>query len=171
MSFTRLAEALGRDFLPHSHLIIPILLRQASMQVEFPANSTRAKLEFGDVMEDDEEVVINPNTGELVRVRSEAVREKAKATELLASLAQSLGEGLNEVGNNENTAGDWTSYAESMLDLAGRLLSFEHDADVRMAAASMLPPLIRGITILKQETSFTDAALALSHQGSSTESR
>ena len=142
MSFTRIAEVMGRAFLPHSHLVVPVLMRQASSPVEFPAYSGRLKLDEDDM--DDEEIVVNPSTGELVRVRSEAVREKAKATELLSSLAQSLGEALTEVGSDENTTGEWTSYAEDMLELGGRLLSFEHDADVRVAAASMLPPLIRG---------------------------
>ena len=170
VSFTRLAEVLGRDFLPHSHLVIPVLLRQASSTVEFPVSDGKLGLSNGDSMEDDdEEIVVNPTTGELVRVRSEGLREKAKAAELLSSLAQSLGEGLTEVGNDENTTGEWTSYAESMLELGGRLLSFEHDADVRIAAASMLPPLVRGMWSL--DTRKDVAEPLFSHENCPAESR
>jgi hypothetical protein len=138
-ALSRLAEALGEDFLPHVDCLLPVLLRQANTQAETNYLSSAQE----DDMEDDDYIVTTSPEGETVRVNSEILREKSNALELLSSVAHALGSGITTVGSNESTTGDWTSYGETMLELACNLLLYEYSEDVRIAAATMIPPLVR----------------------------
>ena len=144
-----MAEVMGEAFLPFTDAIVPILIRQASILAE---KSTDTRMNDSDTIDEnesqadpDEWLYTTDSAGHGVKVHTESLREKEKALQLLTSLAHSLGPGLTKAGSSETTTGEWTSYAESMLELATNMLSYEHSSEIRSAAASLLPPLLRGI--------------------------
>lgn len=142
----RLAGVLKQDFLPHVDSVIPRLLRIASTQVDQPYEEPRGMEEEDDPkLGDDEHVIVESSTaGTTVKINSESLHEKTQAMQLLTSLAHSLGVGLTETGESQNTTGEWMSYAETMLNVAASLVGYEYSSDVRQASAAALPALVRG---------------------------
>lgn len=144
VSLVRLAEAAREDFLPHAGAIIPGLLRKAAYQAEQAYGARESNQDENDeAMEAEDFVYATSSEGKVVRVKSEVLREKVQAIELLSSLAHSLGPGIIGIGSDENTTGRWTSFADVMLELASGLLAYEFSEEVRVAAAAMIPPLVR----------------------------
>ncbi|KAK9900799.1 ARM repeat-containing protein [Cystobasidium minutum MCA 4210] len=145
----RIAEVLREDFLPHVDAVIPRLLRIASTQVDQPHEErTGMEAEEGADDDDDEHFTVQSGaTGKLVKINSSSLQEKTQAAQLLTSLAHSLGVGLTETGESQNTTGEWMSYAETMLNIAGDLVGYEYSSDIRQASAAALPALIRAFSI------------------------
>ena len=147
VSLVRLVEVLGEICLPYVDAFIPALLTRANQKADHYMT---------DVEEDDEYderwLVSTSAEGQEMRVYTDVLREKTQAVQLLSSLALSLGSALTQVGSNETTTGDWTSYAETMLQLSSGLLAYEYDEEIRIAAASMLSPLVRGFKISTRHT-------------------
>lgn len=141
----RVAEVLKADFLPHVDGVIPSLLRLANAQVDEPfVPSAEMEAEGAEEDEEGNQIIRSVVTGQTVKVNSATLAEKAQATQLLASLSHSLGVGLAETGDADNTTGDWVSYAETILNIATHLLPFEYSSEVRIASAAILPALVRG---------------------------
>lgn len=142
----RLAEVLREDFLPHVNAVIPRLLRIASTQVDQPYEPIAGlQAEEEEELDDEENFVTTSSaTGTTVKVNSSSLQEKTQAIQLLTSLAHSLGVGLTETGESQNTTGEWMCYAETMLNVAANLVGYEYSSDVRQASAAALPALING---------------------------
>lgn len=135
----RMAELMGEDFLPHTQLVIPQLLRLANTQAEH----TLQEGLNADMDDSNQWRTSVTAAGGLVKVNTETVREKEQAIMLLYALANSLGSGLMEVGDDETTTGDWTAYAEAMLETAKVHLEYDHSGDVRQAASLLLPAPVK----------------------------
>lgn len=140
-----MAEVLKSEFLPHVNAVIPRLLRIASTQVDQPYEPRPGlDADDDDAYEDDEHFITqNSVSGTNVKVNTASLQEKTQAIQLLTSLAHSLGIGLTETGESQNTTGEWMSYAETMLNIASSLVGFEYSSDIRQASAAALPALIR----------------------------
>ena len=142
MSLVRLSEVLGEDLLPHVDAFIPALLRRANLQAEYDYETAQ-----GDEAIEEHWVIGPSSLGRELRMNTEVLRDKSQSLELLSSTADALGAGLTKVGSNETTTGDWTSFAETMLELASGLLGYEYSEEIRISAASILPPLVRGFKV------------------------
>lgn len=143
IAFVRVAEILGSDFLPYVDSVIPSLLRLATYQ---PVHIIEEG-EDADNENFDEEVwhAMQTSAGRHCYINGETMRQKLEAFELMTALSHALGNNLAEVGTSETPTGEWISYAETTLILAGDHLGYEYRADIRTAVAAMLPVLVRSI--------------------------
>lgn len=141
-----MAEVMKEDFLAHVDAVIPRLLRIASTQVDQPYEQREGMEAEEDINEADAEhyTVESATTGGTVKINTSSLQEKTHAVQLITSLAHSLGVGLTETGESQNTTGEWMSYAETMLNIAGGLVGYEYSSEIRQASAATLPALIRG---------------------------
>ena len=146
IALVRMAEILRTDFAPHVDAVLPYLLRQANKE---PAREERPSYDTNatDASEEDDEDWYYSQTpsGRHCYIHSETMREKTEAIELLSALTHALGPLLTEVGNSDTTTGEWASYAQMMLDLAIDYTAYDLKADIRIAASSMLAPLVRAL--------------------------
>ncbi|KAJ1481222.1 armadillo-type protein, partial [Baffinella frigidus] len=129
----RVAKALGQEFIPYLHVVMPPLLQSAGIKAE-----TEIADEDGEEGEDEEgiaHVVIETDTGtKKVALKTSALEEKETACNMLVCYFAELQEGM-------------FPYIEGVAGLMIPLLAFVYSSEVRTAAAALMPELVRAAVV------------------------
>lgn len=122
----RLCRTIGNDFLPYLNGVMPPLLQSAKAR----ADCHLIDKEQAQAMDAQEGWEVVPMSGQYVSVHTAAFDEKQNALELLAVYASQLGKGFHPYVH------------EIVADIVKPSLVFYWSADVRCAAARLVPHLI-----------------------------
>ena len=122
-AWTRICKCLGRDFVPYLPYVMPPLLRSAEIQPEVQVADT----EDDEELEGMETVSIGDKT---IGIRTSGLEEKATACNMMACFLAELGEGFHE-------------YIQPTAKIMVPLLQFYYHDEVRGAAVSCMPELIK----------------------------
>lgn len=122
-AWTRICKCLGRDFVPYLPYVMPPLLRSAEIQPEVQV----ADSDELDELEGMETVSIGDKT---IGIRTSGLEEKATACNMMACFLAELGEGFHE-------------YIQQTATIMVPLLQFYYHDEVRAAAVSCMPELIK----------------------------
>mmetsp|Transcript_8735 Transcript_8735/g.11822 ORF Transcript_8735/g.11822 Transcript_8735/m.11822 type:complete len:1130 (+) Transcript_8735:104-3493(+) len=126
-AWARLCKCLGAEFLPYLQVVMPPLLKSASLKTEMAINY----LDEDDQNEDDDDWETIELGDKRISIRTSVLEEKATACNMLYCYADELKEGFYP-------------YVEEVLKMMVPLLRFYVHEEVRKAAVTALPELLRG---------------------------
>eukprot|EP00775_Hariotina_reticulata_P003510 gene3510-3780_t len=124
----RLCKALGPEFLPYLPVVMPPLLTAARIEPEMKVHDP--DLETAGDYEDDDDVEHIQLGDKVLAIRTSSLEEKATACNMIVCYLDELKEGF-------------FPYVQEVTDLMVPLLKFYFHEDVRRAAATALPHLLR----------------------------
>ncbi|XP_020674007.1 importin-5 isoform X2 [Dendrobium catenatum] len=126
-AWTRLCQCLGQDFLPYMNFVMPPLLQSA--QLEPDVTITSADSEYMDNSNEDRVEIANFGD-KRIRIRTRVLEEKATACSMLCCYADELKE-------------NFYPWIDQVAPTLVPLLKFYFDEEVRRAAVSAMPELLR----------------------------
>jgi HEAT repeat protein len=122
-AWTRICKCLGRDFVPYLPYVMPPLLRSAEIQPEVQI----ADADDPDELEGMDTVCIGDKK---IGIRTSGLEEKATACSMMACFLAELQDGFHD-------------YIEQTTRIMVPLLQFYYNDEVRSAAVSCMPELIK----------------------------
>ncbi|KAI0497983.1 hypothetical protein KFK09_021224 [Dendrobium nobile] len=125
-AWTRLCQCLGQDFLPCMNIVMPPLLQSAQLEPDVTITSDS---EYMDNSNEDRVEIANFGA-KRIRIRTSVLEEKATACSMLCCYADELKE-------------NFYPWIDQVAPTLVPLLKFYFDEEVRRAAVSAMPELLR----------------------------
>jgi len=141
----RLCKCLGHEFLPYLPIVMPPLIKSATLEADIKISDADDDEEGGDEDEDDDVEHIRMGD-KLVAIRTSSLEEKATACNMLCCYADELKDGF-------------FPYVKQVADIMVPLLKFWLHEEVRRAAVQTLPELLRSAVMSVEKGTVGDASV------------
>ena len=140
-AWTRICKALGPDFVPYLPYVMPMLLKSAELQPDV----TVVDADDVDELEGMETVAVGDKR---IGIRTSVLEEKATACNMMACFVSELQAGFYP-------------YIEQTAKIMIPLLQFYYHDEVRSAAVSCMPELIKCVIQYCQQSGTTDPTMVV----------
>ncbi|OMJ17419.1 Importin subunit beta-3 [Smittium culicis] len=129
-AWARLCKVMGHDFIPYLPVVMPPLLKSASLQPDFAILDSEEDASLKYSSEDGWEFA--NISGQQIGIRTSVLEEKCTAVEMLICYSRELGAGFEP-------------YAKSVLDLILPMLKFYFHEGVKFASTAALSPILESM--------------------------
>ena len=128
-AWTRICKCLGEEFVPYLQYVMPALLQSAQLEPDVKITDIVDEDDLK-VEDDDEDAEVLVLGGKKISIRTSVLEEKATATTMMVQYIQEL-------------RAAFFPYIEEVVRIFTPLMQFYYHEEVRMAAASAVPELLK----------------------------
>ncbi|OLY77768.1 Importin subunit beta-3 [Smittium mucronatum] len=129
-AWARLCKVMGQDFIPYLPVVMPPLLKSASLQPDFAILDSEEDASIKYASEDGWEFATI--SGQQIGIRTSVLEEKCTAVEMLICYSRELGAGFEP-------------YAKTVLDLILPMLKFYFHEGVKFASTAAIAPILESM--------------------------